>query len=110
MNFRSPRCLPVLAVALIASVQLGSQASQATITFTGIPAWGQDGVLTGYASGGDSQQFRLYIFVFVPDLGWSGLPQNCSPVPVQSTGQFSVNAAPNIAFRSATRFTAYLMP
>src|SRR5437868_15313909 len=42
-------------------------------------------------------------------MGWAGLPGTCVPIAVPG-GPFSINASPNILFRSATRFTAYLLP
>jgi len=98
------------AVIVIFSVlQLGSQTQQLSVTISAVPGWGQDGQVTGYVSGIGANQATLYLFVFIPDLGWSGLPGTCSPVTLQS-GQFSVNATPAIIFRDATRFTAYLVP
>jgi hypothetical protein len=78
------------------------------ISITATPAWGQDGQLAGYISG-VVPQFNLLLFAFVPDVGWVGLPQDCSPVPAPA-GQFSVNATPSIILRPATRYSAYLVP
>jgi uncharacterized protein (TIGR03437 family) len=101
--------LPLLSVLLFSVLQMGSQSTQISITITSIPTWGQDGQLTGYISGTSSQQTSLYLFAFIPDEGWYGLPSNCTPVSVPG-GQFSSNAAPAAIFHAATRFTAYLMP
>ena len=101
--------VPLLSVLLFSVLQLGSQSPQISVTFTSIPTWGQDGQLAGSISGTSSQQTSLYLFAFIPDEGWYGLPSNCTPVSV-SGGQFSTNAAPTVIFHLATRFTAYLMP
>jgi hypothetical protein len=103
------RIFALVATSTLAVLELGSQAVQPTISITTIPAWGQDGLITGSVYGTGSQQLAMYLFAFIPDLGWSGLPSSCSPVPLQS-GQFSVNTAASVVFRSATRFTAYLTP
>jgi uncharacterized protein (TIGR03437 family) len=98
----------ILTVALLCAVQLGSQSTTPVISITAIPAWGQDGQVTGAISGVVSQ-LNLWLFAFVPDVGWVYLPQGCGPVPMQG-GQFSVNAAPSIIQRYATRYSAYLVP
>src|ERR1019366_4939391 len=97
------------AIVALSIPELGSQSNQPAISITAIPGWGQDGQIAGSIYGGGSQQMSLYFFALLPDLGWYGLPSTCSPVPVQN-GQFSINAAPNVIFRSATRFTAFLVP
>jgi len=97
-------------IAISAVVQIGSQTPQPTVTISTLPGWGQDGQITGFVSGMSGNQASLYLFAFVPDSGWSGLPAACSPVTLQTSGQFSVAATPSILLRYATRFTAYLVP
>ena len=109
MNRKAVALLVFVAIIALSISQLGSQSNQPAISIATIPGWGQDGQIAGSVYGAGSQQMSLYLFAFLPDLGWAGLPSTCSPVPVQS-GQFSINASPNIVFRSATRFTAYLVP
>ena len=106
---RNRALAPLVAVAVMSVVELGSQAVQPAISIVSFPAWGQDGNLTGFVSGVSSQHVSLYLFAFTPDLGWYGLPGNCQPLFLQN-GQFSVNATPNLTTRSATRFSAYLIP
>ncbi|HLK70264.1 MAG TPA: BACON domain-containing carbohydrate-binding protein [Bryobacteraceae bacterium] len=106
---RRETTLVLASIAALAVLELGSQTVQPAISITVIPAWGQDGQVTGIVSGVGSQSLSLYLFAFVPDMGWAGLPGTCSPVSVQG-GQFSVNVTPNVLFRAATRFTAYLVP
>ena len=93
---------------MVLLVPLGPQPPQPAVSFTTVPIWGQDGVIAGTVSTG-SQPLNLYIFAFVPDVGWTGLPSLCSPVPIQQ-GRFSIGAAPNLIQRNATRFSAYLTP
>ncbi len=90
-------------------LQLGSQSSSPSLTITGMPAWGQDGQLSGYVYGANAGQVSLYVFEFVPDEGWYGVP-GCGPVSTQNGGQFSINATPNLINRYATRFSAFLVP
>jgi uncharacterized protein (TIGR03437 family) len=91
------------------AIQLGSQSTTATVNITSVPKWGQDGQIEGYVYGVDGSQVKLYLFRFIPDIGWFSLP-DCNPIQVQGTGKFSVNAAPSIMDRYATRFSAYLVP
>src|SRR4051794_17347359 len=106
----SRRTILFLAAVLVFSVaELGSQSTQPTVSLGSIPVWGQDGEIAGSVFGAGSEQTKLYLFAFVPDLGWLGLPGTCNPVAVQS-GHFLVNASSNIVFRSATRFAAYVVP
>jgi uncharacterized protein (TIGR03437 family) len=91
------------------AIELGSQSGGATVVLTSVPAWGQDGNLTGSVYGVSSNQVQLYAFEFIPDQGWYQLG-GCNSIPIQSTGQFSVNATPGIMGRYATRFSAYLIP
>jgi Putative binding domain, N-terminal len=96
-------------LAALSALQLGSQSTNLTITVSAIPAWGQDGQLTGSVHGTENSQASLYIFEFVPDLGWFAVP-GCGPVVVPNTGLFSINTAPNLINRYATRFNLYLLP
>lgn len=89
--------------------QLGSQSINASVAFGSVPAWGQDGQLSGYVYGSNSTQIDLYLYEFLPDLGWYQM-SNCSPVSISGTGQFSINATPNLIDRNATRYSAYLVP
>lgn len=107
MRFHLVVAFAVLAVFSV--LEVGSQPSQPGISMSAIPSWGQDGVITGSIYGTAAQQVSLYLFAFVPDLGWVGVPSNCVPATVQS-GQFSVSTSSDITLRSATRFTAYLLP
>ena len=61
------------------------------------------------SSGTDANQVGLYAFEFIPDEGWFSI-SGCSPIQIQSTGQFTVNATTGIMGRYATRFSAYLVP
>jgi uncharacterized protein (TIGR03437 family) len=94
---------------LLSILQLGSQSNSPTVVISVVPAWGQDGMLTGYLYGTTSQQVGVYAFEFIPDAGWYSL-SNCSAIPIQSTGQFSVNATSGIMGRYATRFSVYVVP
>jgi hypothetical protein len=106
------RLKAILAFAIIATIsvlQLGSQSMQPGISITDIPAWGQDGQINGFVYGPGSQQALVWVFAFVPDMGWMGLPGLCAPMTVPN-GRFSTNAAPNVILRQATRFSVYLVP
>lgn len=94
---------------LLSALQLGSQSGNPSVTITGFPAWGQDGQISGSVYGANTGQASLYIFEFIPDEGWYAVP-GCGPVSVQSTGQFSINATPQLINRYATRLSAYLVP
>jgi uncharacterized protein (TIGR03437 family) len=65
--------------------------------------------VSGNVFGASADQVRLYVFEFIPDLGWFEL-SGCGAVPIKSTGDFVVDAAPGIMGRYATRFSAYLVP
>jgi hypothetical protein len=91
------------------AIELGSQSGGAKVIITSVPAWGQDGNLTGSVYGVSSSQVQLYAFEFIPDEGWYQLG-GCSSITIQSTGEFSVNATPGIMGKYATRFSAYLLP
>ena len=80
-----------------------------SITFSSLPDWGQDGAITGTVSGVTPSQVRLYLFEFIPDLGWWSFP-NCSYISLPSNGQFSATISPPASSRAATRFAAYLVP
>lgn len=108
MIIRYGRAAIILAVALLWAVQLGSQSTTPVISITAIPAWDQNGQVRGAISGVGSQ-LNLWLFAFVPDVGWMFLSQSCSPIAVAG-GQFEVNAAPLIIQRYATRYSAYLVP
>ena len=99
----------VAAVAALSVLELGSQSVQPTISITTIPAWGQDGSISGSVYGAGTQPLNLFLFVFIPDVGWTGLPDLCSPL-TNTSGQFAVNATPNVIYRAATRYSAYLTP
>jgi len=101
--------LAFVVIVILSALQLGSQTPQLTVTITSVPGWGQAGQVTGYVSGIGAAQAALYLFAFIPDLGWYGLPTTCSAVSLQS-GQFSVSATPALIFSYATRFSAYLVP
>src|SRR5437868_11197443 len=103
------RAAGLAVIAALSAFELGSQSSQPAISITGFPGWGQDGQINGAIYGGGTQPVYLYLFAFIPDMGWAGLPGTCVPIAVPG-GPFSINASPNILFRSATRFTAYLLP
>jgi len=105
---RVGRISTLIVIIASAVLQLGSQSVQPTITITSIPAWGQDGQISGNLYGANAQT-ALYLFAFVPDLGWQGLPNPCSSLPVQG-GQFSVSTSSNPVLHSATRISAYLLP
>jgi len=111
--FRSPftfsRSLGLFSVLLLGGLQLGSQSTNARVVITGVPQWGQDGLITGYFSGPASDSVHLYVLEFIPDLGWHSL-SGCGPVSIKSTGEFSTETAPGIMGRYATRFTAYAVP
>jgi uncharacterized protein (TIGR03437 family) len=98
----------VTVVALFA-FQLGSQSVAVGVSITSVPTWGQDGQITGKVFGTGVQNMNLFLFAFVPDVGLTGLPGDCLIAPVQN-GQFSVDAAPQVILRNATRFMAYLVP
>lgn len=106
---RTGTVLAFVVIVIFSVLQLGSQTPQPTVTISAIPSWAQGGQITGFVSGTGVGQATLYLFAFIPDYGWSGLPGTCSPVTLQA-GQFSINAAPSILFQYATRFTAYLVP
>ncbi len=98
-----------LAVLIFGAIRLRSQLTTGTITITSIPAWGSDGQVVGAVYGTPSSDITLYLFAFVPDTGWVSIP-GCGPTPIQSSGQFTANAAPNLLIRNATRFSAFLVP
>ncbi|MBZ5725271.1 MAG: hypothetical protein LAP87_09765 [Acidobacteriia bacterium] len=93
----------------LSALQLGSQSATATVAISAVPGWGQDGKIEGYVYGSDTSRISLYVFEFIPDLGWIAAP-SCAPVQIQGTGQFSVDLSPSITNRYATRFSAYLVP
>jgi hypothetical protein len=106
------RCVRLVLVALLltfSAIELGSQPVGAKVVIASVPAWGQSGNLTGSVYGVSSSEVRLYAFEFIPDEGWYQLG-GCSSIPIQSTGEFSVDATPEIMGRYATRFSAYLLP
>lgn len=94
---------------LLSALQLGSQSTGASVIISSLPAWGQDGSINGAVYGLLSSQVSLFIFEFIPDVGWVSVP-GCGATQIQGTGQFSVNATPNLINRSATRISAYLLP
>jgi hypothetical protein len=102
------RLFGVAAIVVTGAVQLGSQSSNASIIFSAIPQWGQDGQIGGYIYGVNLSQLNLYIYEFLPDLGWYQM--SCGGIAVDGTGQFSLNATPNLIDRTATRYSAYLVP
>ena len=79
------------------------------MTISEIPAWGQDGSISGYVYGTTTSAVNLYLFEFIPDVGWYSI-SSCGPVTVDSTGKFSTSATTSIMGRYATRFSAYLLP
>jgi len=103
------RFLACLALVLLFAIQLGSQSGNGTVTIATVPSWGQDGNVGGYVYGTTTNQVNLYLFEFIPDVGWYSI-SSCSAVTVDSTGQFSTSATSGIMGRYATRFTAYLVP
>src|SRR5580704_7141229 len=92
----------------LSMIQLWAQ-STAKVSITAIPPWGQDGQITGFVSGVNASEVGLWVFEFVPDIGWWPVP-SCSSIPIQSDGSFSANVTPQIIDRAATRFSAYLVP
>ena len=48
---RNRALAPLVAVAVMSVVELGSQAVQPAISIVSFPAWGQDGNLSGFVSG-----------------------------------------------------------
>jgi hypothetical protein len=108
MRLRFSRLITVSVLAVLSVIQLGSQ-SPAQVSITAIPTWGQDGQISGLVSGIDATQASLYVFEFIPDLGWYEMP-GCATIPIQSDGSFSANVTPQIYDRAATRFSAYLVP
>ncbi|HWE49739.1 MAG TPA: BACON domain-containing carbohydrate-binding protein [Bryobacteraceae bacterium] len=109
LNRAGIRYLTYCAAVCACALQLGSQSTGATVVLTSIPAWGQDGQITGYIYGLPSDKVALYLFEFIPDVGWGSI-SGCGTTSVQSTGQFSVNATPELLNRNATRISAYLVP
>jgi uncharacterized protein (TIGR03437 family) len=103
------RAITLAFIAAMGAVQLGSQSANSSVMFNSVPAWGQDGPLSGYVYGLNSSQISLYLYEFIPDLGWYQM-SNCGPIPIAGTGQFSINATPNLIDRNATRYSAYLVP
>ena len=106
---RARELVAIFGLTLLCSIQLGSQSANGTVTISAIPSWGQDGSISGYVYGTTTSQVNLYLFEFIPDLGWYSI-SSCGPVAVDSTGKFSTNATTSIMGRYATRFTAYLLP
>ena len=99
----------LLALIIVWITPIGSDSGSTSIVFTDIPKWGQEGQLKGVVYGANVSQARLYVFEFLPDLGWYAKP-NCSAVPIQGTGEFSVVLDANLIDRNATRYSAYLLP
>jgi uncharacterized protein (TIGR03437 family) len=102
------RIIAIVGVLISGAVRVGSQGGTASVAFTGIPAWGQNGAVSGAVYGTTLVASQLYLFEFIPDVGWY-LAGGCGPVTVQSTGQFSVSMS-GLMDGYATRFTAYLIP
>jgi uncharacterized protein (TIGR03437 family) len=102
------RTVWLVIAAILYVLPCGPQSGQPSISFASFPAWGQDGDIAGTVSIG-SQSLNVYLFAFVPDMGWIGLPGSCAVVPVQR-GTFDVSATPLLVLRNATRFSAYMVP
>ena len=109
LNRIQSRYLTVSLLAVLSVLQLGSQSATGTVVITSLPSWGQAGQLTGYIYGLPANQVALYIFAFIPDVGWVSVP-GCGQAAIDSTGQFSINASPALIDTYATRFSAYLIP
>jgi hypothetical protein len=80
-----------------------------TISFNSVPAWGQTGPVTGTVSlpAGWTTQVWVYLFQFIPDVGWQN-PNGCGPTAsLASSGAFSA-ASPSSLYSSATRVTAFV--
>ena len=103
------RAFALTLIAAMGALQLGSQSTASSVAFSSAPAWGQDGQLSGYVYGLNANQISLHIYEFIPDLGWFQM-SGCGPISIPGTGQFSINAAPNLIDRYATRYSAYLVP
>src|SRR5277367_6363954 len=102
------RFLVCLALVFLYAMQLGSQSGSGTVIIAAVPSWGQDGSVSGYVYGTTTNQVNLYLFEFIPDVGWYSI-SSCGAVAVDSTGQFSASDS-GIMGRYATRYTAYLVP
>lgn len=103
------RAFALTLILAMGALQLGSQSTNSSVVFGAAPTWGQDGQLGGYVYGLSSNQVALYLFEFIPDLGWFQM-SGCSPVSISGTGQFSINATPSLIDRNATRYSAYVVP
>ena len=108
MPTRTPQLLGACVILVAGVVQLGSQSSTPTIVFSNVPTWGQDGQVSGYVYGLNTSQSNLYLFEFLPDLGWFAM--NSCPIAIDGTGQFNIRSTANLIDRTATRYTAYLAP
>jgi hypothetical protein len=91
---------------LLAFPQAGSQ-PRPVLTFMQVPAYGQSGELTGELSGINAAGLNLYIFEFIPDIGW--VWPTCQPVPIAGNGSFRISFGEALE-RFATRYSAYLVP
>ena len=109
LPFNRGQLTGLVTILLAGAIQLGSQSSNASVIFSAVPYWGQDGQISGYAYGINASQVRLYIYEFLPDLGWYEMA-GCGAVAINGTGQFSINSTTNLVDRTATRFSAYLVP
>jgi PASTA domain len=107
-HLRASRIITLSLLIGLGVTQLFSQ-STAHVSITAIPTWGQAGQISGYVSGVDYTQVGLWIFEFIPDIGWYPKP-TCSAIPIHFDGSFSADVAPYIIDRAATRFSAYLLP
>ena len=92
------------------TVPLDSQApGTGRVVISFVPTFGQTGQLKGNVYGVNAADVKLFLFFFIPDLGWYSA-SSCNSVAIQGTGDFSVDLSSSIMNGYATRFSAYLVP
>ena len=72
---------------LLSALQLGSQSTGASVIISSLPAWGQDGSINGAVYGLLSSQVSLFIFEFIPDVGWVSVP-GCGATQIREQDSF----------------------
>ena len=102
-------CAALLLIAGIAAHLASQGGASARVLFSSLPAFGRAGQIRGNVFGASAADVRLYVFEFVPDIGWYPTP-NCGWVPISGSGEFSIDGEASIMDRYATRFAAYLVP
>jgi uncharacterized protein (TIGR03437 family) len=91
--------------------QTQASADAPSIIFTSVPPYGSFALLKGQARNVNPTDYRVAVFIFIPDLGWWTKPTCASPLTtIQSDGTWSTSITTGGVDETATQIAAYVVP